>query len=86
MSRALQIFQNLYACEAELFVANSEETLLSKEGTTQGGPESMGVYACGTTPLSNSDQVAEYIKKIFHADDGAAGGKLVHLLKWFMNL
>ena len=46
----------------------------------------MGVYACGTTPLSNSDQVAEYIKKIFYADDGAAGGKLMHLLKWWMNL
>lgn len=33
---------NLYSCEAEMFVANSDETILSREGTTQGWPESMG--------------------------------------------
>ena len=29
--------RNLYSIEAELFVANSDETILSREGTTQGG-------------------------------------------------
>ena len=44
--------RNLYSCEAELFVAGSEETILSREGTTQGGPESNGFYATSTMTLS----------------------------------
>ena len=32
--------RNVYSADAELFVANSCETIYSKEGTTQGGPES----------------------------------------------
>ena len=43
--------RNIYSCEAELFIANSEETILSREGTTQGGPESMAFYATSTTPI-----------------------------------
>ena len=42
---------NLYRGDAELFVANSEETVRSCEGTTQGGSESGGFYACGITPI-----------------------------------
>ena len=42
---------NLYRGDAELFVANSEETVRSCEGTTQGGSESGGFYACGTVPI-----------------------------------
>ena len=58
---------NIYSYEAELFLPNSEEKILSKEGTTQGGPESMAFYAASMMPLcSNSQEV----KKIFYADDG----------------
>ena len=46
--------RNLYGCDAELFVANSDETILSREGITQGGPESMAFYAASTTLLSEN--------------------------------
>ena len=36
---------NLYRGDAELFVAGSSETVMSCEGTTQGGTESMGFYS-----------------------------------------
>ena len=66
--------ENIYSCEAELFVSNSEETLYSKEGTTQGGPESMAFYACSTMPLLTHDSAA---KKAGYADDGVIGGKVI---------
>ena len=41
---------NIYQKNAELFVA--DETILSQEGTTQGDPLAMMMYALGVTPLS----------------------------------
>ena len=75
--------QNMYGGEAELFVANSEETLLSKEGTTQGGPESMGFCAASTTLLASAHESAGKAKKLFYADDGSGGGKLIDILDWW---
>ena len=43
--------RNIYGGEAELFVNNSDDILYSKEGTTQGGPESMAFYAVSMTSL-----------------------------------
>jgi hypothetical protein len=77
--------KNLYSNEAELFIPNSSEVIYSREGTTQGGPESMGFYSASTTMLSNPDPSAN-VKKIFYADDGSAGGKLDPLLKWWRDL
>ena len=37
--------RNIYSREAELFIPNTDEVIYSWEGTTQGGPESMGFYA-----------------------------------------
>ena len=68
--------RNIYRCETELFLPGSKEILISEEGTTLGGPESMRFYAEGTTPLT---QPIKGILKIFYADDGTAGGKLKEL-------
>ena len=46
--------RNLYQCDDELFLPNSEDVIHSREGTTQGGPESMGFYAVSTTSLAYS--------------------------------
>ena len=75
--------RNLYRCEAELFIANSDQVILSREGTTQGGPESMGFYAASTTPLSEG---SSDLKKIFYADDGGGAGKLDRLKSWWEDL
>ena len=54
---------NIYSTQSRLFVANSDETVLSKEGTTQSGPESMGFYAASTINLAN--QHVDGSKQIF---------------------
>ena len=77
--------QNLYGCDAELFVANSDETIMSREGTTQGGPESMAFYAASTTLLSENHDL-ETLKKVFYADDGAGAGTLDDLMEWWKEL
>ena len=77
--------KNLYSGQADLFVANSEETILSKEGTTQGGPESMGFYAASTTSLSKPAD-GHLCKRIFYADDGSGGGDLMNLHEWWQDI
>ena len=59
--------KNLFRCDAELFLADSDDIILSEEGTTQGGPESMSFYAISTQLLARQDSGA---KKLFYADDG----------------
>ena len=75
--------QNIYGCEAELFLPNSDDIILSREGTTQGGPESMAFYAASMTPLTSKSPNA---KKIFYADDGSGGKNLVGLKLWWDDL
>ena len=77
--------KNLYSGQAELFVASSGETILSKEGTTQGGPESMGFYAASTMPLANSAD-SHPCKRIFYADDGSGGADLIKLHEWWQDI
>jgi hypothetical protein len=77
--------KNLYSGQAELFVASSGETILSKEATTQGGPESMGFYAASTMPLANSAD-SHPCKRIFYADDGSGGADLIKLHEWWQDI
>ena len=86
---------NLYKGDAELFVASSNETVMSCEGNTQGGSESSGFYACGLVPTvdkdvsystEGKDRTDEFAKKIWYADDGAGGGSLDQLLAWWQDI
>ena len=45
------LINNIYSFEAELFLPNLEEKILSKEDTTQVGPESMAFYAASMMPF-----------------------------------
>ena len=76
---------NLYQGEAELFLPNSEEIIYSREGTTQGGPESMAFYAVSTTSLLKSKH-ADSAKRVFYADDGNGVSKLIKLSEWWKEL
>ena len=76
---------NCYRTPARLFVIGGVE-LKSNEGTTQGDPIGMAVYAIGLTPLLTEllstiaeieDQMAAF------ADDITSVGKLVSLRSWW---
>ena len=74
---------NLYHGNAELFVGG--ETILSTEGTTQGDPLSMAIYALGTLHLIDRVKQADLVQTWF-ADDACAGSCLSKLFKWWSAL
>ncbi len=62
--------------------------IFSDEGSTQGDPAAMPMYALSTRPLIDSLQetLDEYTKQVWYADDSTAAGKLASLLKWWEKL
>ena len=51
--------------------------MMSREGTTQGNPLAMAMYAIGTQPLIH--RLSGIAKQVWYADDSAAGGGLANL-------
>ncbi len=70
---------NTYRNNAELFIDG--ECVSSKEGTTQGDPLAMAMYALGILPLIR--KLDHLTKQVWFADDATAGGKLNQLRKWW---
>ena len=69
------ILINTYHNNSQLFVDG--QCILSKEGTTQGDPLAMAMYAIETQPLVRRlDGIA---KQVWYADDSAAGSRLERL-------
>ena len=77
------ILINIYRSNSELFVAG--ESILSQEGTTQGDPLAMAMYALGTLPLIRAVTTPS-AKQTWYADDAAAGGNLRHIRQWWNRL
>ena len=77
---------NCYQRPARLFVVGGIE-ISSLEGTTQGDPTAMYVYALGILPLiivlSEPISVSEKVRQSAFADDLAGGGTLVQLRRWW---
>ena len=65
-----------YREHSELFIDG--ETIRSQEGTTQGDPLAMGMYALGTLSL-----IHELKPQVWFSDDATAGGKLTQLREWW---
>ncbi len=76
------ILINNYRAPTELFVDG--HTLLSQEGTTQGDPLAMPMYALATIPLIR--KLEGNHKQIWYADDAAAVGKITKLRDWWDKL
>ena len=81
---------NCYATPARLFVIGGTE-IRSNEGTTQGDPVAMAIYAIGITPLIMMmielvTTTCDDIKMVAFADDFSAAGKLISLLLWWTTL
>ncbi len=73
---------NTHRENAELFIDG--EILFSQEGTTQGDPLAMAMYALGTLPLIS--KLHQLAKQVWYADDAMAGGKLLQLREWWDTL
>ena len=73
------ILINTYREDSRLFVDG--DCVMSKEGTTQGDPLAMAMYAIGTQPLIR--KLDGTIKQVWYADDSAAGSTLQQLRRWW---
>jgi len=61
------------------------ETILSQEGTTQGDPLAMAMYAIRTIPLIHRLMTND-TKQVWYADDASAAGDLYALKRWWDHL
>ena len=73
---------NTYRLEPSLFIGG--ETIHSREGTTQGNPLAMAMYAIGILPLIL--WLEHLANKIWYADDSLAGGNIKSLKMWWDKL
>ena len=73
------ILINTYRAPTELFVDG--DVILSQEGTTQGDPLAMHMYALATIPLIK--KLEGNSKQVWFADDVAAVGKITDLREWW---
>ena len=76
---------NTYRRPARLFITGGEE-INSAEGTTQGDPLAMSLYAISLQPLITGLQLKSSAKQCWFADDATGGGSLVLLKKWWDEL
>ena len=77
------ILTNTYRADPKLFIDG--QTLYSCEGTTQGDPLAMAMYAIGVMPLINKLHAHEP-KQTWFADDATACGKTDELFGWYTDL
>ena len=73
------ILINTYCQDTFLFAGG--HTIFSSEGTTQGDPLAMAMYAIGTLPLI--DKLQGIVQQCWYADDSAAGGTILDLKRWW---
>jgi len=80
------ILKNTYGVPIRLFITGEGE-IASTEGTTQGDPLAMAMYALAVTPLIRSlRQSQPDVSQVWYADDATAGGQLAPLLHWWKHL
>ena len=76
------ILINTYRDPTELFVDGN--VLYSREGTTQGDPLAMPMYALATLPLIKKlNQNTRDVNQVWYADDASAVGKIAPIRDWW---
>ena len=78
------ILINVYCESTELFVDGI--VLASEEGTTQGDPLTMPMYALATISLISRVGESLSIVQVWYADDASAAGDLVSIRSWWDNV
>ena len=74
---------NTYRSDIPMFIG--DETILSQEGTTQGDPLAMAMYAIATAPLIQQLRSTD-THQMWYADDASATSKLHNLKAWWDQL
>jgi len=74
---------NTYRADVPLFIGGKH--LLSSEGTTQGDPLAMAMYAISVIPLIDAIHDCD-IWQAWFADDATAAGSLIGLCSWWCEL
>lgn len=78
-----KVLINTYRGNGDLYIDG--EVLSSQEGTTQGDPLAMVMYAIAVIPLLH--RLSEHqAKQVWYADDATAGGQLSPLRDWWDDL
>ena len=75
---------NIYRESTKLFVDGL--VLASEEGTTQGDPLAMPLYALATIPLITRVGESLSITQVWYADGASAAGDLLSFQSWWNNL
>jgi hypothetical protein len=75
---------NCYRDPSSLFIDGS--FILSQEGTTQGDPLAMPLYALATVPLIKAVSNESDARQVWYADDSGATGKITSLHQWWESL
>ena len=73
---------NTYRLPPNLYI--NGEAITSSEGTTQGDPLAMSIYAIATLPLIM--ELDNLSKQLCFADDAAAAGRLQAVKQWWVRL
>ena len=74
---------NTYRRPIRLFIPTWKQEILSLEGTTQGDPAAMGMYAISVVPIIHKAASGPELVQAWYADDGTGVGKLVKLRSWW---
>ena len=77
-------FHNFYGSDSSLFLGDGM-SILSREGTTQGCPLGMAMFAISSLPLI-SRVAGPGVRQVWYADDSAAAGSVVGVRAWFGRL
>ena len=86
-----QYLMNTYGVRPSLYINGGEKhkknVIYSCEGTTQGDPVAMAMYALGMSVLqSNISHDQTNIKSVAYADDLSGAGDLENIRKWWQKL
>ena len=76
---------NTYRLPIRLFVLGGQE-MKSSEGTKQGDPLSMALYAISLQPLITRLHITSSTKQCWFADDASGAGTAIQLKKWWDTL
>ena len=76
---------NTYRAPARLFIIGGKE-LSSSEGTTQGDPLAMSLYAISLQSLITLLDIRSSAKQCWYADDATGAGALTDIRKWWDEL